>query len=293
MRSVVFSNDKRQKPFIKGLLESGVKPRALFTQTPFTSTQIAFHRFTKGYFLSRSVKKKWPTFYHGIRNGLNVFNYAKEKNSACIDLLKKWEIDYAFVFIFGIIDKATLDAVNNDFINFHTSYLPNNRGASPTNWVIRNRSAETGYTIHLLNEKIDAGAILHQTKVHLTGEETTQILNSYLMDLGSRAMIQIFYQLKLGQGIESIENKLADGSYEKPFSKRLNYFSEQNTRDEIFGIINSSNGETYTALYSKDNVEYPVKDAIEIRGERTMDSERYIVTKDGVTLYLIFKRDAV
>ena len=57
-------------------------------------------------------------------------------------------------------------------INIHPSLLPAYRGATPTNWMIRNGETITGLTAYLLEEGIDEGRFLFQNK----------ILNPYLYD---------------------------------------------------------------------------------------------------------------
>jgi methionyl-tRNA formyltransferase len=51
-------------------------------------------------------------------------------------------------------------------INVHTEILPRFQGAQSVIWPIFERSHETGFTIHQVNQQLDGGAILHQ-KRHL------------------------------------------------------------------------------------------------------------------------------
>jgi len=57
-------------------------------------------------------------------------------------------------------------------INIHPSLLPKYRGATPTNWMIRNGERIVGLTAHLIDEGIDSGAILFRR----------QLLNPFLND---------------------------------------------------------------------------------------------------------------
>jgi methionyl-tRNA formyltransferase len=61
-------------------------------------------------------------------------------------------------------------------INIHPSLLPRFRGPSPITAAILARDYETGITIQKLGPEMDAGAILTQERIALTGKETTASL---------------------------------------------------------------------------------------------------------------------
>jgi methionyl-tRNA formyltransferase len=47
-------------------------------------------------------------------------------------------------------------------VNFHPSVLPLYRGPVPSYWALRNGEEKTGYTLHVLTPRIDAGPVLYQ-----------------------------------------------------------------------------------------------------------------------------------
>ena len=62
-------------------------------------------------------------------------------------------------------------------LNIHYSLLPKYRGFHPVAWGILNGDTTFGYTIHVMNERIDDGPIVHQEEITCTNEETmTQIM---------------------------------------------------------------------------------------------------------------------
>jgi phosphoribosylglycinamide formyltransferase-1 len=68
-------------------------------------------------------------------------------------------------------------AFPNKIINIHPALLPKYGGKGMYGMhvhraVIENKEAETGITIHYVNENYDEGNIIFQTSVSLTGEET-------------------------------------------------------------------------------------------------------------------------
>ena len=60
------------------------------------------------------------------------------------------------------IPRAIIDIPRLGCLNLHPSLLPANRGPVPLFWTFREGNAQTGATIHLMDEGMDTGAILAQ-----------------------------------------------------------------------------------------------------------------------------------
>ncbi|MFZ2560309.1 MAG: methionyl-tRNA formyltransferase [Candidatus Nanoperiomorbaceae bacterium] len=80
-------------------------------------------------------------------------------------------------------DRQTIGA---GIINFHPSLLPKLRGPSPIETTILNGDRETGLTLIRLAEQMDAGAILYQEKIALTGRETASQLRDQFSQRGAK-----------------------------------------------------------------------------------------------------------
>jgi methionyl-tRNA formyltransferase len=65
-------------------------------------------------------------------------------------------------------------------VNLHPSLLPRHRGATPIPATILAGDAETGVTLMRMDAGLDTGPILAQTRVELTGRETTPELEERL-----------------------------------------------------------------------------------------------------------------
>jgi len=50
------------------------------------------------------------------------------------------------------------------WINVHLGLLPRHRGPAPLFWALHDGDAETGVSVHMMVERVDAGAILAQTR---------------------------------------------------------------------------------------------------------------------------------
>ena len=64
-------------------------------------------------------------------------------------------------------------------INLHASLLPQLRGAAPIHWAIINGLSETGVTTFFINEKIDFGNIIEQSKLKINSKENTGELEAF------------------------------------------------------------------------------------------------------------------
>lgn len=87
-------------------------------------------------------------------------------SDACRDLLTK--LAPAVVAVYGtrLLKRATLQAVDAPFINYHAGITPKYRGQDPGYWALATGDAgNAGVTIHLVDEGVDTGAVLYQAQV--------------------------------------------------------------------------------------------------------------------------------
>jgi len=76
-----------------------------------------------------------------------------------------------------VVKKSLLDAFPNRIINIHPSLLPAFPGLKAWEQAFQAGVSETGCTVHLVNEQIDAGKILGQTKVPILPGDTPASLH--------------------------------------------------------------------------------------------------------------------
>lgn len=94
--------------------------------------------------------------------------YVRDINSA--EFLRKVKPgDHGVVTGFNQI--FSREAINKftSLVNVHPSLLPYYRGPDPTRWCIEQGETATGFTIHRITERIDAGPILYQQVVGMNG----------------------------------------------------------------------------------------------------------------------------
>ncbi len=70
-----------------------------------------------------------------------------------------------------LLDRTVLDAVPRGVVNLHPSYLPFNRGQFPNVWSIVEKTP-AGVTLHYIDEQVDTGDIIAQSRVDVEPTDT-------------------------------------------------------------------------------------------------------------------------
>ncbi len=83
-------------------------------------------------------------------------------------------------------------------INLHPSLLPKYRGAAPVEWAVINGERETGITVQLINERLDAGDIILQSRVPVPPAMTAGELYEIIMPAGAELLISSIEKLHSG-----------------------------------------------------------------------------------------------
>jgi methionyl-tRNA formyltransferase len=107
--------------------------------------------------------------------------------------------DLMIVIAFGQkIDSAVVKQPRFGSVNLHASVLPKFRGAAPINWAILSGETETGNSVIRLAPKMDAGAILAQSRIPIGEVETAGELHERLANDGVGLMMQAIKDLEAG-----------------------------------------------------------------------------------------------
>lgn len=75
-----------------------------------------------------------------------------------------------------IFRRPLINLTKHGILNLHTALLPKYRGLMPTFWVIKNREAQTGVSVFLVDEGIDSGPIVVQKKIDIEGMSQAQLI---------------------------------------------------------------------------------------------------------------------
>lgn len=127
-----------------------------------------------------SAVKKWAE-----RNNITVHQAARWDEDQ-LHLLAGLQADVLLVMAYGLLlPAAALTQTRLGCFGLHPSLLPRWRGAAPVARAIEAGDEQTGVTLMQMTERVDAGAIIKQLSVTLTGTETTGSLNQQLAQLAS------------------------------------------------------------------------------------------------------------
>ena len=163
MRVAVFSSGEFGVPFVEHLLKSG-ELALLFTKTDKK----------KG----RGMKML-PTPAASVvePSGVPVIK-ADKLSRDLFSQYKEFDVDVAAVIDYGIYIPSYFYAGEDvpPMVNIHPSLLPRWRGPAPIQWTIYSGDSVSGISFHELSKEIDAGDILYQKEIPLTGrEKATQL----------------------------------------------------------------------------------------------------------------------
>ena len=94
-------------------------------------------------------------------------------------------------------------------VNLHASRLPRYRGAAPINWAILRGETITGNSVIRLAEKMDAGAVLGQSRVVIGELETAGELHDRLAQDGAPLVLDVLEKLARGKAVEAEQDHAA------------------------------------------------------------------------------------
>lgn len=139
---------------------------------------------------------------YAIEKNIKVYQPEKlRENKEIVDTLKDINPDVICVVAYGkIIPKEILEIPKYGCVNVHPSLLPQYRGSAPIQWAILNGDKETGVTTMYLDEGMDSGDIILQTKTPIDKDETSGELWDRLSKIGAELLVET---------LEKIENKTA------------------------------------------------------------------------------------
>jgi methionyl-tRNA formyltransferase len=132
--------------------------------------------------------------------GLAVLTPVNPNDPAFIADLKSRNPNVAVLAAYGCILKPALLAVPSlGFLNIHPSLLPKYRGAAPIQRALLAGEQETGVTVIVLSEQVDAGDILEQEAVPVGPDETAGELSQRLADAGARLALAALIRFAEGK----------------------------------------------------------------------------------------------
>ncbi len=108
--------------------------------------------------------------------------------------------------------KAPLLGAAREAYNLHGSLLPKYRGRAPVNWVVIRGEAETGATLHVMDEKPDHGAVVDRMAVPILPDDTAADVFAKVVVAGEIVLVRSVPRLIDGSAVLSAQD-FTQGSY--------------------------------------------------------------------------------
>ncbi len=168
-----------------------------------------------------------------IAEKYNVIVTQPEKIKEVAIEIKNLNPDLIICAAYGqIIPKEILEIPKHGCLNIHPSLLPKYRGASPIQTVILNGDKETGVTIILMDEKMDHGLIIAQTKYKIPDDINYKELDSALAKQGAHLLVKILPKWINGE-IEAKAQDESNATYTKVLKKEDGKIEWKKSAEEI------------------------------------------------------------
>ena len=106
------------------------------------------------------------------RHGIPVRTSPRTNAPETVALLRECECDLAVSLGNSYIARRVFSVPRHGMLNLHGEVLPDFQGAASVMWQIYEGRAETGFTIHQVDEHIDTGPILYVERFPLTFADT-------------------------------------------------------------------------------------------------------------------------
>jgi methionyl-tRNA formyltransferase len=138
-----------------------------------------------------------------LERGIPVFQPDRLKPQEVGATLRGWRPDVGIVAAYGrIIPEPLLTIPRLGMINVHASLLPKYRGAAPVHRAVMTGDPETGVTIMRVVKELDAGPMFEKATRPIGPDETSDVVEEALADIGAGLLIRVLDQIAEGTAHE-------------------------------------------------------------------------------------------
>ena len=181
-----------------------------------------------------------PVKEYAKKHQLNLLQPVNLKDSNFINQIRRLKPDLIVVVAFRMLPEILWSIPTFGSINVHASLLPNYRGAAPINWAIINGEKQTGVTTFFINDRIDTGDVIGQSKIDINKNENAGELHNSLMRLGADLLIKSID--KIFSSKENISTKQLEVKNLKAAPKLNKTNCKINWQDSCINIHNKIRG---------------------------------------------------
>ncbi len=153
-----------------------------------------------------------------------------------ISALTNLNPDLFIIVAFRILPKEVYSIPTKGSFNLHASLLPKYRGAAPINWAIINGEKESGVTTFFLQDKVDTGNIILQSRIAIADEMNAGDLHDALSEIGSIAVLETVRLIENGKANPQQQDNTFASPAPKIFKETCRIQWNQNT-DSIHNFV--------------------------------------------------------
>ena len=154
-----------------------------------------------------------PAKYFALEKNFKVLHPVRLRDEPFLDELRKANADIFVVVAYGrIIPPEVFTMPRLKTINLHPSLLPKLRGAAPIEWALINGERESGVTVQLINEELDAGDIILQERIAIPESMTAGEMYDAVLPIGARLLTNAIEQLH-GGSARPVQQNGAEATY--------------------------------------------------------------------------------
>lgn len=132
-------------------------------------------------------------------NDVPIFQPKRIKSEEAVAEIRALAPDVIVVMAYGqILPRTVLEIPRIACLNLHASLLPRHRGAAPIQAAIVAGDRETGITVMYMDEGLDTGDVMLETRIEIAPDETGGSLHDRLAEIAPGALKEALAQLQAG-----------------------------------------------------------------------------------------------
>jgi len=133
-----------------------------------------------------------------LRHNIPLLQPSHVKDPEFAAALRACAPDLAVVVAFRILPREVFAIPSRGTFNLHASLLPCYRGAAPINWALIHGVHETGVTTFFLEDAVDTGNLLLQSRLQVGPDDDAGTVHDRLALLGARLVVETLQQIEAG-----------------------------------------------------------------------------------------------
>ncbi len=202
-------------------------------------------------------------------NDINILYCASDENKI-LNFLSHHRTHYYVVACFPRrIPQTVTGRAQRQCINIHPSVLPRYRGANPIFWQLKNAESQTGVTLHLLSDVLDAGDIFDSK---LVSYDQGAPIHSIENKLISAAIDSLESLARKWPNVQSVRKQVADHATWQPSPCEDDFIIDaaQHKARDAFNFLRAYSQTKADLRVISHNLCYSVREAVRFKTGSTL-----------------------